>query len=373
MPDQTVHSQRTTDHTHTVIGVVGDAPTARAVRNALNATAIAEHVMTAHRFAGFDAVVVAAYSADFGTRQLRDAETRAHDLRDRAFRDVYDAAVCGVERIVILSSAMMYGTSLHHPSTPPDTTRHPVLPPQQRTDTRYEDTSPIAPPVTGFAGDIAIYEEAFTQAYESLPQGIARPRVTILRPAALAGGDTDTLVTRHFEAPRLLVIKGVPRRWQFCHVDDLAAAVSAAVEHRLDGALTVGAVTRDAQGHHPDEATSSDVARRSGHRLIELSEAAAFGTAERLHRVGVLPAPSSDLSFAVYPWVVYPQRLLDVGWRPRYTTLDCVDTITAQVRGRLGVGGRRFAGRDAAALGAAGAAVAALATAAIWKQARGGR
>ena len=44
-------------------------------------------------------------------------------------------------------------------------------------------------------------------------------------------------------------------------------------------------------------------------RRIELAAATAFGTAERLHRVGVLPAPASELAFVVYPWTVAADRL----------------------------------------------------------------
>ena len=39
-------------------------------------------------------------------------------------------------------------------------------------------------------------------------------------------------------------------------------------------------------------------------RRIELPSALAFGTAERLHRLGVIPAPASDLQYVVHPWVV---------------------------------------------------------------------
>ena len=41
--------------------------------------------------------------------------------------------------------------------------------------------------------------------------------------------------------------------------------------------------------------------------------ALAFGTAERLHRIGVIPAPASDLQYVVHPWVVPSTRLLEAG------------------------------------------------------------
>ena len=53
-------------------------------------------------------------------------------------------------------------------------------------------------------------------------------QVTVVRPATLVGPDVDSVLTRHFEAPRLLVVRDSSPRWQFCHVDDLAPALELA-------------------------------------------------------------------------------------------------------------------------------------------------
>jgi hypothetical protein len=57
-------------------------------------------------------------------------------------------------------------------------------------------------------------------------------------------------------------------------------------------------------------------------RRVELPSSLAFSTAERLHRVGVLPAPPGDLAFVAYPWAVSSRRLREAGWQP--TGLDVV-------------------------------------------------
>ncbi|MEK8225424.1 hypothetical protein NKG05_03725 [Oerskovia sp. M15] len=103
---------------------------------------------------------------------------------------------------------------------------------------------------------------------------------------------------------------------------------------------------------------------------MTLPAATAFGVAERLHRVGVLPSPASDLAFVVHPWTVAARGLHGAGWVPTSSSAECVDVLMDGIRGRIALGGRRVGGRDAAALGAAGAAVAALGTAAIWRRAR---
>ena len=190
------------------------------------------------------------------------------------------------------------------------------------------------------------------------------PLLTVLRPAALVGTGVDTFVTRHFEAPRLLVLRGVEREWQFVHLADVAAAVELVLERGLTGPLTLGA---------PDVLGAAQVQAAAGMRTVALAPATAFGTAERLHRVGVLPAPAAELSYVVYPWTVASDGLTAAGFTPRWSSAACLDVLLEVVQGRVAVAGRRVGTRDAAALGAAGAAVALVGTAAIWRQARGRR
>ncbi|KQR16799.1 nucleoside-diphosphate sugar epimerase [Cellulomonas sp. Leaf334] len=211
----------------------------------------------------------------------------------------------------------------------------------------------------GLVGDLLAAEAVLERARRR-----KAPLVTVLRPAAVVGVGIDTFVTRHFEAPRLLTVRGAVRQWQFVHVEDLAAAARFAVAHRLTGALTVGA---------EDVLEPAEVETAAGMRRIELAATTAFGTAERLHRVGVLPAPASELAFVVYPWTVAADRLRDAGWAARWSSAACLDVLLEGVQGRVAVAGRRVGTRDAAALGAAGAAVALIGTAAVWRQARARR
>ena len=112
-----------------------------------------------------------------------------------------------------------------------------------------------------------------------------------------------------------------------------------------------------------------DVERVSGMRRIELPSALAFGTAERLHRLGVIPAPASDLQYVVHPWVVPSTRLREAGWRPAYDNAD-----RARPAARAGPAAttrwpsRRVGRRET--IGAAGAAVAVVGTAALVRAAR---
>jgi hypothetical protein len=106
------------------------------------------------------------------------------------------------------------------------------------------------------------------------------------RPAALVGDIGHTLLTRHFEAPRLLVVRGCAPRWQFCHVDDLASALELAAVGVVRGDLTVGC---------DGSLSQAEVESLSGLKSLELPARLTFSTAQRLHRLGVIPSPSAEL------------------------------------------------------------------------------
>ncbi|HSF27042.1 MAG TPA: NAD-dependent dehydratase, partial [Actinomycetes bacterium] len=148
--------------------------------------------------------------------------------------------------------------------------------------------------------------------------------------------------------------------WQFCHVDDLVSALELAAHERVTGAVCVGC---DGWLDH------DEVERISGRRSIELPSGVAFATAERLHRLGLIPAPASDLRYVVHPWVVSCDTLKAAGWRPSYDNATALEALLTEVSGRHTVAGHRLGRRDAT-LGAAGAAVAVVGTAALVRRAR---
>lgn len=328
--------------------VVGGGPIAVAVATRL-AAGPAEGVVRAlpdlpkdapgDALAGARVVVLVADPADLTlTTPGVSVERRAAAVA-LAQRTVAGARAARVEQVVAVTSAMVHGAA-------PD---RPVI---------RDDDVPLTTPGAGLVGDLVAVESVLARA--AARRGPRAPKVVVLRPAAVVGPGVDTLVTRHFAAPRLLVVRGVERPWQLVHVDDVASAVEVAVREGWSGSATVAAEPV----LHPDE-----VARLAGMRTVELAAVTAFGTAERLHRVGVLPAPAEELAFAVYPWTVEPARLREAGWVAEHDGRACLEVLLASMRGRVALGGRRVDGRDVA-LGAAGAAVALLGTAAVWRQAR---
>jgi nucleoside-diphosphate-sugar epimerase len=291
----------------------------------------------AARLTGVDVVI----HADMDTSPATDPRQR-RALNVRGAQTVLTAAAAErVGRVVLVTSAMVYGARPDNPVPLP------------------EDAPLLADADGSVAGDLLEIEELARRSRRVNP-GTA---VTVVRPAALVGDAVDTLLTRHFEAPRLLAVRGCEPRWQFCHVDDLVSAAELAAVGDVTGDFAVGC----------DGSLSQDeVEELSGLKSIELPARLTFGTAERLHRLGVTPAPAAELRYMVYPWVVDCTALRAAGWRPSYDNATALTALLAARAGRHAVAGRRIARKDAAltAAGAAGTAAAVLGTAAIVRRAR---
>jgi len=290
----------------------------------------------AGRLAGVDVVV----HTDLDLAPDSDYRSR-RAFNVRGAQTVLTAAAAGrVGRVVLVTSAMVYGARPDNPVP-------------------LEETAPLGADSDGsVVGDMLEIEHlAHRSARTHL--GMA---ITVVRPAALVGEGVDTVVTRHFEAPRLLTVKGCAPRWQFCHTDDLVSALELAAAGEVRGEFAVGC-----DGWLEQE----QVAELSGMRGIELPAGLTFGTAQRLHRAGITRAPVTDLHYVVYPWVVDCRTLRDAGWSPAFDNTAAFAVLLEQRAGRLAVAGRRLARKDATvAAGAAGATVAVIGTAAIVRRAR---
>ena len=198
------------------------------------------------------------------------------------------AAAAGVERVVLLTSAMVYGADPANPVP------------------LEEDAPLLSEAPEGLVGDWIAMEDAAIRRTSGNP-GF---ELTVVRPASLVGPAPDALLPGLFEAVRLLGIRDARCHWQFCHIDDLLDALIAAVFGQVSGAVTVGC---------DGWLTRADVEAISGMRSVVLPSAVAFATADRLHRVGALASPSTDLHYLVHPWVVGSERMRATGWSPGWT------------------------------------------------------
>ncbi|GAC1444789.1 MAG: NAD-dependent epimerase/dehydratase family protein [Mycobacteriales bacterium] len=280
--------------------------------------------LLAQRLVGVDTVVHLAAASGAADPDAR----RALNVRGTAV--VLDAArTAGVARVVLVTSASVYGHRADNPVPLP------------------ADAALRALPGDDLVGDHVEIERL---------AAAARLPVAILRPAALVGGglgrEYDSPLLRQLSAPRLLAARGTEPLRQLCHSDDLLSALELVVMAGLTGALPVAS----------DGALRQSVVEElAGRRRVELPASAALSTAERLHRLGVSTASPRELDHLVGHVVVGSDRLRAAGWAPAWTN-------DAALRAHLL--SRAKGGGHAGAYTAAGATVAALGTAALVRQAR---
>ncbi len=200
-----------------------------------------------------------------------------------------DAHTLHAERLVVVSSAMVYGAIANNPVP---LTEEAVLRPD---------------PTFVYARQLAAAEEA-VEVWR-----IASPgrRVAMLRPAVPVAGDGTSSLARALTA-------GFGQRFgeadpgaQFVHHDDVASAVSIAVERRLDGVFNVA----------PDGSIPGERVRAlSGQRLrFPLPDRFADLVGALRWRFQRGPIPPGLRSYTREPWIVANDKLRSEGWVPTVT------------------------------------------------------
>lgn len=236
---------------------------------------------------------------------------------------VIDAAIeAGVEALVVVSSAMVYGASPDNP-----------VPLDESAPLRAGDD--FAP-----AAHKRLVEQALAERGDEV-------RTVVLRPAMVVGTDAEILLTRGLQGNRMLAVRGHHPPQQFVHVDDVAAAVALAVDTPMRGAYNVAA----------EGWLSFDETRQLlGRRVWEVPEEVAFGATQRGHALGLSKLPASGLPWVMHPWVVSPQRLVDAGWRPTLSNRDLAALLASEVNDRIEIAGVSTDKRTVARAGVAAAA-----------------
>jgi len=231
-------------------------------------------------------------SPDSGTAAVRLAELRAA---------LAAAGEAGVDRLVHLSSAVVYGAAADN-------------------DVPLTEDAPLRPD-PGFAWAVELAEAERLVA--EWRDGGAGRAAAVLRPALVVAPDDDGALARAlggYSGPRAA---GETRPVQFVHVEDVVAAVvccaTAAVP--VDGALNVA----------PEGWVADDEAATLAGALFPppALPARLVGPARRLAwslRIGATPPEAQ--AYATHPWVVAADRLRALGWAPAHSAEEAVVTTT---------------------------------------------
>ncbi len=273
-------------------------------------------------FAGADAVIhlASVFGPDI---EGPDIDTAVEVTLAR--RTLQAAAACGARRVVLLSTATVYGPWANNPV--------PVT-----------EDAPLRPhPDLAYAVQKAEIERLAAEwSADRIGVSVARLRPA---PEVQDGGDSGWL------AKALDAVGSVPIgddvAAQFLHLDDLASAVVAVWAAGIDGPVNVapdGWLT-------PSQRRALDPVPR-----LRLPEPVALKVAGWRWRWRLAPVPPGILPYARHPWVVANDRLSATGWRAEYSNEE------AYVAGHAAspierVSPRR---RQELALGAAGLGVAAV-------------
>jgi nucleoside-diphosphate-sugar epimerase len=201
------------------------------------------------------------------------------------------AAASGVDQLVVLSSAMVYGAWPNNP-----------IP--------LTEDAPLRPaPELPFAVAKAEIERRAGEWRDDRSGSVA---VAILRPAIAVGPESVGWLGRSpWNATGVQVDDVVEPPSQFVHLDDLAAAVDHARRHRLDGPFNVAP-----DGWIPAEALR-DLSGPAPRVLLPAAVAERIASAR--WRLGLTGTPPAVLPYTMYSWVVANDRLRATGWQPTHT------------------------------------------------------
>jgi nucleoside-diphosphate-sugar epimerase len=210
-------------------------------------------------------------------------------------RLVLDAAArAGVNRVVRLSSAAVYGAWENNPV--------PLT----------EDA--VLRPNPGYLPAIldAECERALAEWAREKDQRVA----TRLRVAPVVGTGAHSVLAMAATGHPPVSVRPASAPVQVVHVDDVASALLLAVEESLAGVFNVAAdgwlATEDADALHT---------RR---RLPSLPEEAAERILQVMWGSGLGDAPPAVVPYLAHPWVVANDRIKDAGWSPSHTNEEAI-------------------------------------------------
>ncbi|GAB93328.1 NAD-dependent epimerase/dehydratase family protein [Gordonia rhizosphera] len=238
-------------------------------------------------------------------------ETAPHSAAIKEFNVVGAMQVCAacqrspsVKRLILRSTAMVYGASSHDPSH------------------FSEETPARREPKRGYGRDLLDIE--------GYVRGLARRRqdidVTIVRPQAILGPRINTRMGSYLSLPLVPTVIGYQPRLQFLHEEDALAAM----EH-----VTLGGKPGTFNISGDGVITLTQAIRRIGHIELPVPSGLLAPITGVFQDLRSAKLRSSQTDYLTYGRVLDTTRMRsELGFAPRFSTTETVDDFIA--RGRSG-------------------------------------
>lgn len=232
-------------------------------------------------------------------RHFRASAEHRHDVNVLGTKRLLDyCANYGVRRLVVLSSAYVYGASPDNPSymdedAPLNVSRN------------YPEVRDLA--------EVDALCSAFLWQHPEV-------RTSILRPVNTLGDSVHSAIGTYLRLRYVPMLMGFDPMMQFIHEQDLARAVLLSIERQLRGVYNVAG---------PGAVPLHVAVRETGGRPITLPESVARPFVSRLFQLGLYPFPPGAIDFIKYPCTVSDRRFVAAtGFEPQWSLHD----IFAQLR-----------------------------------------
>lgn len=256
---------------------------------------------------------------------IPDGDLMARVNVDGTRRVLEAARAAGVRKVILVSSATVYGAWANNP-----------IP--------LNEDAPLRPN-PGFALGVhkAEAERLLAEWAADYPEAVT----TVLRPATIVGAGADHAIARLLRSQvAFLGVAGATAPVQFVHEDDAVEALALAINEDLPGIYNVAA-----DGWLSREELRGILGWRFqpglGPELLER-------VLGRLWSAGLVDLPPTAVPYLAQPWVVAIDRLRAAGWSPRHTNeeaiLACVEYRPGSFRTKLATAVAVGAGVAAAGL-----------------------
>lgn len=234
-------------------------------------------------------------------------ETAPHSAAIKEFNLVGSMQVCAacqrspsVKRLILRSTAMVYGASAHDPS-------------------HFSEGTPARrEPTRGYGRDLLDVE--------GYVRGLARRRqdidVTILRTQAILGPRINTRMGSYLSLPLVPKVIGMQPRLQFLHEEDALEAMEYATLSNHPGTFNIAA---------DGVVTLTQAIRRTGHIEMPVPGGLLAPITGVFQDIRSAKLRSSQTDFLTYGRVLDTTRMrTDLGFAPSYTTSETLDDFIAR-------------------------------------------